>query len=67
MPDHRAPHDASSPEALEVLNTARDIAVALVRDGVRYNAELAVAHQDAIERWGRLIVLGERIVKVPHA
>jgi hypothetical protein len=67
MPDHRAPRDASAPEALAVLDTARAIAIALVRDGVLFNAELEGAHRDAIERWGRLIVLGERIVKVPDA
>jgi hypothetical protein len=55
------------PEALAVLDTARAIAIALVRDGVRYNAGLELAHHDAIERWGRLIVRGERIVKVPDA
>lgn len=55
---------SESLEALAVLDTARAIAVALVRDGVRYDARLELALREAIERWGRLIVDGERTVKV---
>jgi hypothetical protein len=53
-------------EAQAVLIAARAAAVALVRDGVLYNASLMRALDDAIERWGRLIVLGERVTHVEH-